>query len=300
MVLEAFLKLTSTEREAVDNFAFAQSLLRKGGDAQRRFALISLDIALEMSLRAFLMKRGFDKARVDDIRKMQDLLQYCEEKGLKLDSNLKSSIYEMHEKRNQIYHGRTVMIPSTLDMEAWSSSVASIIQQISGVDPIEYFKTRDYERVSLLPEDLEYVEKLERRFRTTPPYVRGLTWWSDVQRDAIEAGEKWDLYVHYRPRWPFFIPTLVLAKCNPYDHPVSNEYALTLESKASFLKSEKKVWRVWLAIIASAGFERQVIRRAEDHEGKALGLVLIEPKQGRIYCSGRGQCKKARKWLQLG
>lgn len=47
MVLEAFLRLTSTEREAVDNFAFAQSLLRKGGDAQRRFALISLDIALD-------------------------------------------------------------------------------------------------------------------------------------------------------------------------------------------------------------------------------------------------------------
>lgn len=155
----------------------------------------------------------------------------------------------------------------------------------------------EHERLSLSPKDLEYVERLERKFRKKPPYVARLTWWSEVQRDVVEAGEKWDLYVHYRPRWPFFIPTLVLIKCNPYSEQVGKDYLLGLESKALFLKNEKKVWRVWLGVISSMGFEKEAKLRAEDHNGKTLGLVLIDPKLEESYCSYKGQCKKASKWL---
>ena len=205
----------------------------------------------------------------------------------------------MHEKRNALYHGKTIMLPTRSDIESWSKIVANIILRITGIDPFEYFLTKEFERITLLPEDLEYVQSLERRFRKVAPYISKLTWWSEIQRDVIEGGEKWDLYVHYRPRWPFFIPTLVLVKCNQYNSPISKHYVEELESKAHFLRNEKKVWRVWLGIISSLGFDKEAIIRAEDHEGRTLGFVLINPKEKSFYSSLRGQCKKAHKWLVL-
>jgi hypothetical protein len=297
--LKNFLKLTPAEREAIDNFAFAQSLLQKGGDAERRFALICLDSSIEVILRAYLLKLGIESEHVNSIIKFSELLHECENRGLKIEQNIYENIWEIHNQRNEIYHGKTVLIPSKIDLEIWSKSVESLILKITNLDPMEYFKSREYERVSLTPEDLDYIEELERKFRRVPPYVKKLTWWSEIQRDAIEVGEKWDLYIHYRPRWPFFIPTLVLVKCNPFMKPISNDYALSLESKAMLLKNYKKVWRVWLGIVSSIGFEKNVIRRVEDHEGKNLGLILINPKNKIFYCSYRGECKKALNWLKL-
>jgi hypothetical protein len=43
-----FLGLLPEEREALDAFAFAQNLLERGGEVERRFALISLDNSVEV------------------------------------------------------------------------------------------------------------------------------------------------------------------------------------------------------------------------------------------------------------
>jgi len=304
-----FLSLLPEEREAIDVFAFSQSLLEKGGDVERRFSLICLDNSFELILRAYLQKRGVrtvkwkKKDKVMELAvvhlNINDLLGYSERAGLRIESDEKRALLLMHEKRNALYHGKTIMLPAKRDIEAWSTVVANLILRVTCIDPFEYFKTKEYERIAILPEDLEYVSNLERRFKTVAPYVSKFTWWSEVQRDVIEGAEKWDLYVHYRPRWPFFVPTLVLVKCNQYNKPVSKNYVENLESKAYFLKNEKKAWRVWLGIISSLGFEKDAIIRAEDHEGKVLGLVLINPKKKTFYHFSRGQCKKARKWLVL-
>jgi len=44
------LKIYCQKREAIDTFAFAQSFIVKGGDVERRFALIALDNSLELVL----------------------------------------------------------------------------------------------------------------------------------------------------------------------------------------------------------------------------------------------------------
>jgi hypothetical protein len=297
--MEAYLKLLPEEREAIDTFAFALSLLEKGGDVERRFSLISLDNSFEIFLRAYLLKRGVKREDVDDLRKIDDLLWRCERAGLEISDENRISLHEMHQKRNQIYHGKTVMLPTRRDLESWSKIVGSLLHKATGVNPLEYFERKNYERASLHPADLEYVASLERNFKRKPPYISRLTWWSEIQRDALEAGEKWDLYVHYRPRWPFFIPTLILVKCNPYNELITKENVLDLESRALLLKTEKKVWRVWLGIVSSNGFERDAVIRSEDHEGKVLGLVLINPLQKKFYSSHHGECKKALKWLIL-
>jgi len=304
-----FLSLSPEEREAIDVFAFSQSLIDKGGDVERRFSLICLDNAIELLLRAYLLKKGVKEVRFRSKNKtieidvyklhMDDLISYAERAGLRLSNEEKIALLTLHDKRNKLYHGKTVMLPSLRDLEAWSYVVANIVLRITGLNPYEYYKMKEYERIALLPEDLEYVSRLERHFRTTPPYVPKLTWWSEVQRDVIERGEKWDLYVHYRPRWPFFIPTLVLVKCNQYNKRVPKNYVEDLESKAYFLKNEKKVWRVWLGIISSLGFEKEAIIRAKDHEGRGLGLILINPKEKKYYASFKGESKKALKWLIL-
>ena len=306
---ERFLSLLPGERESIDVFAFSQSLLERGGDVERRFSLICLDNSFELILRAYLQKRGVKTIRwrkadkVVDLAvaqlRINDLLSYSERAGLKIESDEKIALLSMHEKRNALYHGKTIMLPAKRDIEAWSRVVANLILRVTGIDPFEYFRTKEYERIAILPEDLEYVSNLERRFKTVPPYISKFTWWSEVQRDIIERGEKWDLYVHYRPRWPFFIPTLVLIKCNQYNKPISRSYVEDLESKAHFLKNEKKAWRVWLGIVSSLGFEKDAIIRAEDHEGKALGLVLINPRKKTFHSSLKGQCKKAFRWLIL-
>jgi hypothetical protein len=298
-VMEAYLKLLPEEKEAIDTYAFALNLLERGGDVERRFSLISLDNAFEIFLRAYLLKRGVRREDVDALRKIDDLLWRCEKAGLEISGEEKASLYEMRQKRNQIYHGKMIMLPTKRDLESWSKIIRSLLHKATGVDPLEYFEQKSYERLSIHPTDLEYVANLERNFKRKPPHFSKLTWWSEVQRDVIEAREKWDLYVHYRPRWPFFIPTLILVKCNPYNESISKEYVLDLESKALFLKAEKKVWRVWLGIISSNGFEKDAVMRSEDHEGRALGLVLINPLQKKFYTSQRGECKKALKWLIL-
>jgi len=42
-------------------------------------------------------------------------------------------------------------------------------------------------------------------------------------------------------------------------------------------------------------FSKEVIIRAEDHEGKSLGLILVNPRLKQFHSSLRGQCKKALK-----
>jgi hypothetical protein len=69
------------EREAIDSFAFAQSLLLKGGDVERRFSLICLDNSFEIVLRAFLLKRGVKRELVDAIKTVSDLLFRCEKEA---------------------------------------------------------------------------------------------------------------------------------------------------------------------------------------------------------------------------
>lgn len=297
--MENYFKLLPEEREALDTFAFAQDLLQRGGDVERRFCLISLDNAFEIILRAYLLKRGVRKEDVESLRKIDDLVWRCEKAGLKISETDKMSLYEMHQKRNQIYHGKIIMLPTKRDLEAWSRIVGSILYKVTEIDPFEFFKEKSYERISLHPADLEYVVGLERNFRRKPLHVPRLTWWSEIQRDVLEAGEKWDLYVHYRPRWPFFIPTLILVKCNPYNMKVTKDFVLDLESKALLLKTEKKVWRTWLGIVSSNDFEEEAIIRSKDHEGKTLGLILINPSQRTFYTSERGESKKALKWLIL-
>ena len=298
--MEVFLNLLPEEREAVDTFAFAQGLLDKGGDVERRFCLISLDNSYEVVLRAFLLKKGVKREIVEAIRTVDDLFYRCQKAGLVVSNRERASLNEMHNRRNQTYHGKTVMLPTKRDLLAWSKVVSALIHRCTDLDPFLYFQMKSHERISLHPLDVQYLAGVERNFRKNPPHVSRLTWWSEIQRDALEAGEKWDLYVHYRPRWPFFIPTLVLIKCNPLARPASGEYVLDLESKAHFLKVEKKPWRVWLGIISSNGFEDEAVIRAEDHEGKGLGLILFNPKSKKCYHSKRGQCQKALKWLVLG
>jgi len=298
--MEAFLRLTPEEREAIDNFAFSQRLLSEGSDAARRFALLSLDCSVEIALRSYLLKKNVTREKVDSIKHFHELINECEAKGLQLPKEIKSAIYDLHEMRNRMYHGRIILIPSLMDLKSWSNSTSWLLRIITNFDPQEYFKSGYYERISLRLEDLTYVDELEKKFRIKPPYVKKLTWWSEIQRDVVEAGEKWDLYIHYRPRWPFFIPTLILVKCNPYDKPVSRDFILELESKASFLKTEKKVWRVWLGVVSSSGFDPKAKERAELHESRTLGLILVNPKDKEIICSGRGESRKASKWLITG
>jgi len=226
-----YAKLLPEEREAIDTFAFSQQLLEMGGDVERRFSLICLDNSFELTLRAYLRKRGVKKVRLKEEDRVveleverlriSDLLSFSERAGLKIEDNEKVALLTMHDKRNALYHGKTALLPAKRDVEAWSIIVANLILRVTGIDPFEYFRTKEYERITILPEDLEYVASLERRFRKEAPYVPRFTWWSEVQRDVVERGEKWDLYVHYRPRWPFFIPTLILIKCNQYSKPVS-------------------------------------------------------------------------------
>lgn len=299
MLRDKFLDLLPEEKEAIDTYAFAQSLLKKGGDTERRFALISLSNSFEILLRAFLLKRGVRREMVDGIRKVDELIFRCEKAGLEIDTQSKFVLYEMHEKRHLTYHGKTVLLPTIRDLEAWSKTLNKLILKATGVDAFEYFKSKEYERIFISPCDLNYVNRLERKFKKISPYMQKFTWWSEIQRDVIEVGEKWDLYVHYRPRWPFFIPTLVLVKCNPYNGPITIEHLINLESKALLLKMEKKVWRVWIGIISSNDFTKDAIVRAREHEGKQVGLILVNPREYKIYSSSKGQCKKASRWLIL-
>jgi len=66
--MKSFHRLIPEEKEAIDTFAFAMSLLDKGGDVERRFCLISLDNSYEIILRAFLLKKGVKREIVDSIR----------------------------------------------------------------------------------------------------------------------------------------------------------------------------------------------------------------------------------------
>ncbi|MFQ5763264.1 MAG: hypothetical protein ACE5PO_09530, partial [Candidatus Bathyarchaeia archaeon] len=75
-------------------------------------------------------------------------------------------------------------------------------------------------------EDEEYLQIVEKRFKHKPPYVRKLTWWSDVERDVSPMGHHLDLYVHYRPRQPFFKPTLVFVTCNRERGPVTRDHLI--------------------------------------------------------------------------
>jgi hypothetical protein len=137
--MEAYLKLLPEEKEAIDTFAFALSLLERGGDVERRFSLISLDNAFEIFLRAYLLKKGVRREDVDALRKIDDLLWRCEKAGLEISSEEKTSLYEMHQKRNQIYHGKTIMLPTKRDLESWSKIIRSLLHRATGVDPQEYF-----------------------------------------------------------------------------------------------------------------------------------------------------------------
>lgn len=139
---EEFFKLIPEEKEAIDTFAFSQILLEKGGDVERRFALIALDNSLEIALRAYLLKRGVKKEVMEGVRKIDDLILRCEKAGLKVEEERKLSFYAMHQKRNQIYHGKTVMLPTRRDLEAWSKLVGSLIWEVTGINPFEYFKSR--------------------------------------------------------------------------------------------------------------------------------------------------------------
>jgi len=75
--MESYLKLLPDEKEAIDTFAFAQTLLDRGGDVERRFSLISLDNSFEIILRAYLFKKGVKKMDIDMVRKIDDLLWRC-------------------------------------------------------------------------------------------------------------------------------------------------------------------------------------------------------------------------------
>jgi hypothetical protein len=98
--MEIFWNLMPEEREAIDSFAFAQSLLLKGGDVERRFSLICLDNSFEIVLRAFLLKRGVKRELVDAIKTVSDLLFRCEKAGLEVSEQEKHFLYEMHQRRN--------------------------------------------------------------------------------------------------------------------------------------------------------------------------------------------------------
>lgn len=298
-IMKEFSKLTPEEREIIDSFAFAQHLLEKGGDVERRFALISIDNLWELTLRTYLRKRGRSKKEVDEIRDWEKIFDECIKLGLEIDVDIKKDYFEIHNQRNAIFHGKTVMLPTMRDLIAWSKTLSLLIHKVTGIDPFEYFKKGLYERITLSPEDLEYVNQLEKCFKKKSPYIPKLTWWSEIQRDVVGAGEKWDLYIHYRPRWPFFIPTLILVKCNQYNRPVDKDYFLGLESRAILLKEEKKVWRVWVGVISSSGFSKSTIESIEAYEKKGVGMVLINPKSREYYSSSSKQCKKALKWLLL-
>lgn len=90
MAINAFLKLIPEEREAVDNFAFAQSLINRGGDVERRFALICMDSSIEIVLRAYLLKIGLTRDKVEAIPTIHVLLTECESRGLELDKQTKT------------------------------------------------------------------------------------------------------------------------------------------------------------------------------------------------------------------
>jgi hypothetical protein len=55
---------------------------------------------------------------------------------------------------------------------------------------------------------------------------------------------------------------------------------------------EDKLWKVWLGVVSSNDFSKEAIIRAEDHEGKSLGLILVNPRLKQFHSSLRGQCKK--------
>lgn len=84
-------------------------------------------ILLKFKLRAFLLKRVVERETVDGIRKLDDFLWRCMKAGLKVEDESRASLYEMHHRRNQIYHGKMIMLPTKRDLEAWSKVVGSLI-----------------------------------------------------------------------------------------------------------------------------------------------------------------------------
>jgi len=55
----------------------------------------------------------------------------------------------MHQKRNEAYHGKMIMLPTKRDLEAWSGIVGVLLREATGVDSLGYFEKESYERVFL-------------------------------------------------------------------------------------------------------------------------------------------------------
>jgi len=151
----------------------------------------------------------------------------------------------------------------------------------------------------LSPEDERYVKMLLDRFRKRPPHISKLTWWSDIHPDVEVSGRHLDLYVHYRPRWPFFIPTLAFVVCNRNKRPINERDLVDTIAYARFLKDEKKVMRLWISIASNQGFTEDTIKYCKDFEKRDVGLVLVDTRNNTIFSSGRAQSQNAIKWLGM-
>jgi hypothetical protein len=157
---------------------------------------------------------------------------------------------------------------------------------------------RAAERV-LPAEDERYVRAVLDRFRKTPPHIPRLTWWSDIHPDVEVAGRHIDLYVHYRPRWPFFIPTLAFVLCNREKRPVAEKDLFDVVAFARLLKDEKRVMRVWAAVASVNGFSEDALKYCSEFEKRDIGLVLVDTKNWTSFTNDKAQSRNAANWLKV-
>lgn len=127
---ELYTKLLPIEREAIDTFQLAEKLIAEGDDRFRRQALICLDNSIELLLKGFLTRKGMRKSEMNRIERFHHLLRLCIKFGLQLDEIDCKNILELHMIRNELYHGRKILVPTLRDLRAWAEFIKKLLMTI--------------------------------------------------------------------------------------------------------------------------------------------------------------------------
>jgi len=125
--VQLYMKLLPIEREALDSLQLAEKLIMEGDDRFRRQALICLDNSVELLLKGFLVRRGLPKCEINRIGRFHQLLRTCIKLGLKLDDIDQKNLLELHMIRNDLYHGKRLLVPTLRDLRIWIEFVKSLV-----------------------------------------------------------------------------------------------------------------------------------------------------------------------------
>ncbi len=156
--------------------------MRKGGDFDRRMALISFDNSIEVSISTYLTlhpsQRQERKYSKRDVEKWQenyhsklDFLQFAIEKKNSEWKVSRTEITWVHSYRNKQYHGSTLGVPETKVIEVARSAaiwVFSLLFRVNDVED-ELDKYQEYGRIEQEAQPDLSAPVIDRPTATTTP-----------------------------------------------------------------------------------------------------------------------------------